>query len=160
VALRLVYLIFIRLLGALALLLRSDVSKEAEILCCATSWRCCTGRSPDPSHRGPTGPGTLLRWHTDLVKRRWTYKRKTPGRPPIRPTIRASVLRLAEENPTWGYRRIAGELAGLGQNVGAAPTAGWVAQQARNLILELGDRAGGFKFLIRDRDAKVHRDVR
>jgi hypothetical protein len=56
-------------------------------------------------------PGTLLRWHADLVKQRWTYKRKTPGRPPTRPTLRALVLRLAAENPTWGYRRIAGELA-------------------------------------------------
>jgi hypothetical protein len=158
VALRLVYLIFIRLLGALALLLRSDVSKEAEILCCATSWRCCTGRSPDPSHRGPTGPGTLLRWHTDLVKRRWTYKRKTPGRPPIRPTIRASVLRLAEENPGVPPNRRGTCRPGTERR--RCPTAGWVAQQARNLILELGDRAGGFKFLIRDRDAKVHRDVR
>jgi hypothetical protein len=65
-------------------------------------------------------PGTLLRWHADLVKRRWTYKRKTPGRRPTKPTTCALVLRLAAENPTWGYRRIAGELATLGKNVGAA----------------------------------------
>jgi putative transposase len=54
------------------------------------------------------------------VKRRWTYKRKTPGRPPTGPTIHALLLRLAAENPTWGYRTIAGEPAGLGRNVGAA----------------------------------------
>jgi transposase InsO family protein len=245
VALRLVYLIFIRLLGIPALLLRSDISKEAEILVLrhqlAVLRRQIARPKPSWADRALISalarllpkarrvgllvtPGTLLRWHADLVKRRWTYKRKTLGRPPMRPTIRALVLRLAAENPTWGYRRIAGELAGLGRNVGAAtvwrilrkagidpaprrsgpswgeflraqasgilacdffhadtitlarlycfavvehssrrvhilgvtanPTAGWVAQQAKNLVLELGDRAGGFKFLIRDRDAK------
>jgi putative transposase len=245
VALRLVYLIFIRLLGAPALLLRPDVSKEAEILVLRhqlavlrrqvarprPSWAdralisALARLLPKPRRTGLLiTPGTLLHWHADLVKRRWTYKRKTPGRPPTKPTTHALVLRLAAENPTWGYRRIAGELAGLGQNVGAAtvwrilhkagidpaprrsgpcwgqflraqasgilacdffhadtitlarlycfavvehstrrvhvlgvtanPTAGWVAQQAKNLMLELGERAGGFKFLIRDRDAK------
>ena len=169
-------------------------------------------------------PRTLLRWHAHLVKRRWTYPRPELGRPPARPTIRALVLRLAAENPAWGYRRITGELAGLGQKAGAAtvwrimhkagidpvprrsgpswgqflrtqaegilacdffhadtitltrlycfavvehatrrvqvlgvtanPTAAWVTQQARNLMLDLGDHAGGFKFLIRDRDSK------
>jgi hypothetical protein len=44
-------------------------------------------------------PGTLLRWHADLVKRRWTCKRTRPGRPPTRPTIRELVLRMAAENP-------------------------------------------------------------
>ncbi len=68
-------------------------------------------------------PGTLLRWHADLVKRRWTYKRQRPGRPPTRPTVRQLVLRLAAENPTWGYRRITGELAGLGRKV--APSTVW-----------------------------------
>ncbi|MEV0408580.1 integrase core domain-containing protein [Actinoallomurus sp. NPDC050550] len=244
-ALRLVYLIFIKLLGAIALLLRSDVSKEAEILVLRhqlavlrrqvarprPSWAdralisALTRLLPKPRRIVlMVTPGTLLRWHADLVKHRWTYKCKTPGRPPTRPTIRSLVLRLAAENPTWGYRRIAGELAGLGRNVGAAtvwrilhkagidpaprrsgpswgqflraqasgilacdffhtdtitlarlycfavvehatrrvhilgvtanPTADWVTQQAKNLILDLGDRAGGFKFLIRDRDAK------
>jgi putative transposase len=65
-------------------------------------------------------PGILLRWHADLVKRRWTYKRRGPGRPPTRPSVRELVLRMAAENPTWGYRRIAGELAGLGRPVGAS----------------------------------------
>jgi hypothetical protein len=54
------------------------------------------------------------------MKRRWTYKHKTPGRPPTKPTTHALVLRLAAENPTWGYRRIAGELAGLGRNLRAS----------------------------------------
>lgn len=50
----------------------------------------------------------MFRWHADLVKRRWTYKRNRPGRPPTRSTICELVLRMAAENPGWGYRRIAG----------------------------------------------------
>ena len=65
-------------------------------------------------------PGTLLRWHADLVKRRWTFQRRRPGRPPTHPTIRELVLRMATENQTWGYRRIAGELVGLGCPIGAS----------------------------------------
>jgi putative transposase len=153
------------------------------------------------------------------VKRRWTYPQRGQGRPPIRPAIRALILRLATENPTWGYRRIAGEIACVGRKVSPAtvwaiskragfdpapqrgdltwrqflkaqasgilacdffsvetitlarlycfsvvehatrrvhvlgitanPTAGWVAQQARNLMLDRGTRAGDFRFLMR-----------
>jgi hypothetical protein len=68
-------------------------------------------------------PGTVLRWHADLVKRRWTYKCALPGRPPMRPTIRELVLRMAAENPGWGYRRIAGELVGLWRRI--APSTVW-----------------------------------
>ncbi|GAA1686380.1 hypothetical protein GCM10009733_098820 [Nonomuraea maheshkhaliensis] len=168
-------------------------------------------------------PGTLLRWHADLVRRRWTFKRRSQGRPALRASIRA-LLRLAGENPLWGYRRIAGELAALGYRVGAStvwlilkkagivpaprragpswseflrahaegilacdffhcdtvlfkrlyclvvmeirirrvhvlgvtghPAGPWVAQRARSVMIELGDRAEGFGFLIRDRDTK------
>jgi hypothetical protein len=123
VALRLLYLIFIRLLGTVTLLLRSDVSKEAEILVLRhqlTVLRRQIAR-PKPSWADRAlisalarllpksrrlgllvTPGTLLRWHADLVKQRWRYKQTPPGRPPVRPTVRALALRLAAENPAWG----------------------------------------------------------
>jgi putative transposase len=62
-------------------------------------------------------PQTLLRWHRELVRRRWTFSHRGPGRPPIRAETRKLVLRLARENPRWGYQRIAGELSKLGLSV-------------------------------------------
>jgi transposase InsO family protein len=169
-------------------------------------------------------PRTLLRWHTHLVARRWTYPRRQPGRPPTPQPIRTLVLRMARENPTWGYRRIQGELVGLGHRVAAStvwmmlkaagidpapqrsgptwrqfltaqahailavdfahvdtvflrrlyvlvviehgrrrvhlagitahPTGAWVTQQARNLLMDLGEYAAQVRFLIRDRDSR------
>jgi putative transposase len=168
-------------------------------------------------------PETIVRWHRDIVRRRWAARsmRGKTGRPATRHNIKALVLRLARENPEWGYRRIHGELAGLGVKVAAPaaweilknagidpaprrtgqtwsqflrsqaeailacdlfsvdlpggtqacvlavvehatrririvgvtqhPTGAWTAQQARNLLMDLGDQTHRIKFMIRDR---------
>jgi transposase InsO family protein len=78
----------------------------------------------------PVKPETLLRWHRQLVARRWTYPHKKPGRPPLEPSLRTLILRLADENPQWGYRRIVGELTGVGIAVSAT--------SVRKVLLEAG----------------------
>jgi transposase len=67
-------------------------------------------------------PDTIVRWHRDIVRRRWAARsmRGRTGRPATRRNIKALVLRLARENPEWSYRRIHGELAGLGVKVAAS----------------------------------------
>jgi putative transposase len=64
-------------------------------------------------------PQTLVRWHRELVARKWTFRRRSPGRPPLDPARRGLVLRLGRENPSWGCVRIQGELRKLGIQVGA-----------------------------------------
>src|SRR3990172_4879973 len=65
-------------------------------------------------------PETLLRWHRELVRKKWTYRRRgRPGRPPVEPRVRDLILRLGRENPRWGYQRIRGELLKLGIRVSA-----------------------------------------
>ena len=54
-------------------------------------------------------PGTLLRWHRELVKRTWTHKTRPVGRPPLDHKLGALIVRMAGDNPRWGYLRIKGE---------------------------------------------------
>ena len=71
--------------------------------------------------RFPVRPETLLRWHRDLVRRKWAIfgRRRGPGRPPLATELEGLILRVARENPRWGYRRIQGELLKIGQPISA-----------------------------------------
>jgi transposase len=86
-------------------------------------------------------PDTMLRWHRDIVRRRWAARsaRGRTGRPATRRNIKALVRRLARENPGWGYRRIHGEMAGLG--VKLAPSTVW--EILRTSGLQPGRRLNG-----------------
>jgi putative transposase len=85
-----------------------------------------------PRHRWPAfvvQPATLIAWHRRLVPQRWTYPRRSRGRPPTEPALARLIVRLASENPSWGYRRIQGEMVSLGYRV--APSTVWqILQQA------------------------------
>jgi transposase InsO family protein len=149
--LRLLYLLFCQVVSWLVLLSRRTAAKDAELLVLRhevavlrrqvtrpkVDWAdraVLAGLArllPRPVWRGLlVQPETLLRWHRDLVRRRWTYPHRR-GRPAVAAEFCALVLRLARENPTWGYRRIHGELCRLGyRNRIGASTVWTILQRA------------------------------
>jgi putative transposase len=138
VSLRLLYLIFLRLLNLLLLFGRSSASKDVELLVLRHEVAVLRRTNPKPrmdwadravfaalvralptmlrKHNLVT-PGTILRWHRRLVAKKWTYPHRV-GRPPVQDTV--VVERMARENPSWGYQRIQGELLKFGHRVGAS----------------------------------------
>jgi hypothetical protein len=239
-----VYLLVRWLLGCLTVLSRGRASKDAELLVLRHEnavlrrqigrvryqpadrlWLAALSRLVSRQRRGevfPVTPATLLAWHRRLVARKWDYtSRRPPGRPSTAAAIRKLVIRIATENPTWGHRRVQGELIRLGHRIAAStvwqilhdagidtaprrtgptwkqfltaqargiiavdfvhvdtvllrrvyaliviehgtrrahlagvtayPDGAWTTQAARNLLMDLGQRAASLKFLIRDR---------
>jgi putative transposase len=139
----LLYLLFRRLLAVAALRLRSREVKELEIVVlrhelAVLRRQISRPRLDEPDRvflaaagqllgRGTRSffvrPDTLLGWHRHLVRERWTYAGRQPGRPAVAEEIRELVLRLARENSRWGYERIVGELAGVGVRLSATTVA-------------------------------------
>ena len=244
-ALKLIYQVFAKLLSWMVLHARSDTAKEIEILVLRHQLTVLQRRTPRP-RTSWTDRAVITALTRLLPARRRLGLLVTPvydsalapptrqppldhpacpSGPPRHPRgVRALILRLASENPTWGYRRVHGELAGLGYQIGAStvwkilrsagidpsprragptwaqflraqahgilacdllhldtislhrlyaffviehatrrvhilgvtahPTGAWLAQQARNLTMELEDAGLRFRFLIRDRDSK------
>jgi len=245
---RLAYLAMCRSVQLLVLLARGDAAKDLEILVLRHQLTVLRRQIPHtklkPADRALLAavsrvlprsrwssffvrPETLLGWHRRLVAGAWTYPHRQTGRPPLDPDVQQLIIRLARENPTWGYQRIKGELLRLGMKVSATairttlrhhgldpaprraatswraflrrqaagivacdfltvdtiwlrrlyvlffieldtrrvhlagvtanPDGMWVTQQARNLLLVLGEQGRRVQFLLRDRDAKFSR---
>jgi transposase InsO family protein len=96
-------------------------------------------------------PRTLLRWHARLVARRWTYPHTQKGRPRLARQVRELVVRLARENPSWGYQRIVGELRGLGISVSATSVRS-ILSEARLLPAPQRDGLSWRRFLRQQAD--------
>ena len=143
--LKIVYLLTCRILGLAVLVFRGDRAKDAELLVLRHEnavlrrhvgrvryepgdrvWLAALRRIPRRRWIDvfPVTPATLLAWHRKLAGNKYdTSKRREPGRPPTVPSIARLVVRLAQENPLWGHRRIHGELTKLGLTV--APSTVW-----------------------------------
>ena len=137
---RLAYLALYRSIQLLALLARGDAAKDLEILVLRHQLTVLRRRVPRPrlepadrallaaiSRALPqthwscflVAPETVLRWHRRLVAGAWTYPHRSQGRPVLAQDIQQLIIRMARENPRWGYRRIQGELLRLGLQVSA-----------------------------------------
>jgi putative transposase len=238
------------LLGLTVVLVRRDLSKDAELLVLrhenAVLRRQITRVHYTPADRMwltalsrllprrrwaaifPVTPATILAWHRKLISRKWDYSaRRRPGRPPTAAAIKKLIIRMATENPTWGHRRVQGELVRLGHHIAAStvwqilhdagmdpaprrsgptwrqfltaqakavlavdfvhvdtvvlrriyaliavehssrpahllgvtahPSGAWTTQAARNLMMDISDRATTITFLLRDRDSRFTR---
>jgi putative transposase len=247
---RLAYLAVCRSVQLLALLARGDGAKDLEILVLRHQLTVLRRQSQRPKLKPAdrallaavsrmlpwsvwscffVRPETLLGWHRRLVAGAWTYPHRQTGRPPLDQEFQQLIIRLARENPTWGYQRIKGELLRLGVQLSATairtalrrhgldpaprraatswraflrrqaagivacdfltvdtiwlqrldvlffikhqtrrvhlagvtanPDGAWVTQQARNLLLVLGEQGRRVRFLLRDRDAKFSRSL-
>ena len=143
--LSLIYFALRRLLRSLAPSAGDDLARDVELLVLRHQLRVLKRQRPRPVlRRGDrvllavasrmlqkerwktflVSPQTLLRWHGELVRRKWTYRRgPRPGRPALHEGTVRLTLRLAKENPRWGYQRLRGELAKLGITVFATTVA-------------------------------------
>jgi hypothetical protein len=156
----LVYLVLRRLMALVLLRFRSPEYKELEIVVLRHELAVLRRQSARPALRPAdraflaaasrllprarwrsffVTPATLLAWHRRLVARHWTYPSRRPGRPRVGREVRELVLRLARENPRWGYRRIAGELGGLGVEISATSVPKLLAERR---LRPAGQRGG------------------
>jgi putative transposase len=138
---RVAYLTLCRSIQLLALLARGDATKDLEILVLRHQLTVLRRQTPRPNFEPAdrallaavsrilprirwscflVKPETLLRWHRCLVAGSWTYAHRGAGRPPLDQDVQQLVVRLAKENPRWGYRRVQGELLQLGIRVSAS----------------------------------------